>query len=250
MTGAGAPLSLSWLRAPEPHPTSFGPLASAAFPSVLSFTSKTSPPVLTTHPLRPPKPAPGTVVYSRFIPSVGEFLELTHIDAENPVHFEAYSRWQNSDRVNVGWREKGNEEHHRIYIRESLADPHKMGYVVSWNGQLAGYGEANYNKEDGMAAFVGGCEDYDQGTHLLIGEEKFRGRHRFASIMVSMKHMCFLREPRTNTVIGEPRYDLPIIPLLKAYLPQDVVKEVELPHKRAVYFVLKRERFFLEGQFY
>lgn len=125
-----------------------------------------------------------------------------------------------------------------------------MGYVVSWNGQLAGYGEANYNKEDGMAAFVGGCEDYDQGTHLLIGEEKFRGRHRFASIMVSMKHMCFLREPRTNTVIGEPRYDLPIIPLLKAYLPQDVVKEVELPHKRAVYFVLKRERFFLEGQFY
>jgi hypothetical protein len=206
--------------------------------------------VLTTHPLRPAKPAPGSVVYARFIPSVGELLELTHIDASDKTHFDAYTRWQNSDRVNVGWREKGDAEHHRRYLSESLADPHKMGYLVSWNGEPAGYGECNWNQEDGMAAFVGGCGPYDQGTHLLVGEEKFRGRHRFASIMVSMKHLCFLREPRTEVVIGEPRFDLSIIPLLKAYLPQDLVKEVELPHKRAVFFVLRRERFFLEGLFY
>lgn len=246
--GAGAPTSLSWLRTP---PSPFNAhLQSTSFPSVLSFTSRTAPPVLTTHPLRPAKPSPGSVVYARFIPSVGELLELTHIDASNKTHFDAYTRWQNSDRVNVGWREKGDAEHHRRYLSESLADPHKMGYLVSWNGEPAGYGECNWNQEDGMAAFVGGCGPYDQGTHLLVGEEKFRGRHRFASIMVSMKHLCFLREPRTEFVIGEPRFDLSIIPLLKAYLPQDLVKEVELPHKRAVFFVLRRERFFLEGLFY
>lgn len=246
--GAGAPESLSWLRSPRPSASEFGPLSTNVFPNILSFTRKET--VLTTHPLRPPKPAPGTVVYSRFIPAVGELLELIHIDANNPAHFEAYSKWQNSDRVNVGWRERGSDDHHRQYLLKSLADPHMMGYIVAWNGEFAGYGEANYNKENGMAAFVGGCDEFDQGTHLLIGEEKFRGRFRFASIMVSMKHMCFLRDPRTNVVIGEPRYDLPIIPLLKAYLPQDVVKEVELPHKRAVFFVLRRERFFLEGGFY
>jgi len=28
------------------------------------------------------------------------------------------------------------------------------------------------------STYVGGLGDYDQGTHLLIGEDKFRGRHR------------------------------------------------------------------------
>lgn len=39
--------------------------------------------------------------------------------------------------------------------------------------------------------------------------------------MVSLKHLCFLRDARTNTVMGEPRFDLPIIPLLATYLPQE-----------------------------
>ena len=74
-----------------------------------------------------------------------------------------------------------------------------------------------------------------QGTHLLIGEEKYRGKHRFTACMVSLKHACFLRDPRTEVVVGEPRYDLDIIPLLATFLPQEVRKEVELPHKRAVF---------------
>lgn len=53
--------------------------------------------------------------------------------------------------------------------------------------------------------------------------------------MVSLKHACFLRDPRTEVVVGEPRYDLDIIPLLATFLPQEIRKEVELPHKRAVF---------------
>jgi len=248
--GAGAPLGRSWLQTPVPSSTEFGPLQSTAFPLVLSFTRSQDPPVLTTHPLRPPKPVPGSVLYSRYIHGVNSHLTLTHINADDPVHFETYCKWQNSDRVNVGWREKGDEEHHRKYHKARLADPHILGYLVAWDGELAGYGEASFNKEDGMAAFVGGMGDWDQGTHLLVGESKFRGRHRFAASMVSMKHFCFLRESRTQIVIGEPRADLPIIALLKAHLPQDYRKEVELPHKRAVFFVLHRDRFFTDAIFY
>ncbi|CAE6503304.1 unnamed protein product [Rhizoctonia solani] len=236
--GAGAPLSRHWLRTPVPHPS----ISTFPFPFYTSFTR--GPNVLTTHPRRPPKPAPGESLYSRYIFSVGETLEFTHIDASNPEHFEAYARWQNSDRVNIGWRERGPDEKHRAYLADRLADPHIMGFVVKWNGQLAGYGEMAWVKEDPMGTYVGGLGDYDQGTHLLIGEERFRGRHRFTAVMTSMKHMCFLRDPRTEIVVGEPRADLPIVPRLKAFLPQELNREFEFPHKRSVYFVLRRERFF------
>lgn len=222
----------------------------------MAFTRKENPPVLTVHPLRPPKPAPGTIVYSRYIHSVGSHLKLTHIDHHNAEHFSKYCAWQNSDRVNVGWRERGPEEHHRKYLEKCLADPHSISYILSWDGEYAGYGEASWTKEDGAAAFIGASgghsiiDDWTQGTHLLIGEEKFRGRHRFAQAMISMKHFCFLREPRTNTVIGEPRYDLNIISLLAAYLPQDYRKEVELPHKRSVLVRMNFELYpFLMSQY-
>lgn len=237
--GAGAPREWNWLQTPVP--------STGLFPCTQSFTQSVSPPVLTTHPLRPPKPAPGSVLYSRFIFSVGQHLELIHIDGSNPVHFEAYKSWQNSDRVNHGWRERGPDEHHRAYIAAKLADPHAMGVLVAWDGELAGYGEMVWSKEDGMAPFVGNLGDWDQATHLLIGEEKFRGKHRFTACMVSLKHACFLRDPRTDIVLGEPRYDLPIIPLLATFLPQDFRREIELPHKRAVFFVLHRDRFFTDA---
>ncbi|KIY43684.1 hypothetical protein FISHEDRAFT_53213 [Fistulina hepatica ATCC 64428] len=237
--GAGAPPERSWLRSPIP--------ATGTFPFFSSFTRALN--VATTHPLRPPKPAPGSIIYARFIFALGEVLTFTHIDANNPEHFEHYARWQNSERVNVGWRERGPDDKHRAYLADRLADPHTMGFIVAWakvipETEPAGYGEVSWVKEDHMGTFVGGLGDYDQGTHLLVGEERFRGRQRFTAVMTSMKHACFLREPRTEVVVGEPRADLPIIPRLIAYLPLEFNREFELPHKRAVYFVLRRERFF------
>ncbi|KAG8748722.1 hypothetical protein FRC10_000113 [Ceratobasidium sp. 414] len=161
-------------------------------------------------------PAPGESLYFRYIPSVDETLEFVHIDANNPEHFEAYARWQNSDRAWSGRK-----------ASDRLTDPHIMGFVVKWNGELAGYGEMAWVKEDHMGTYVGGLGDYDQVT----------------AVMTSMKHMCFLRDPRTEIVVGEPRADLPIVPRLKAFLPQEFNREFEFPHKRSVYFVL-RERFF------
>ncbi|KAJ8078434.1 Accumulation of dyads protein 2 [Marasmius tenuissimus] len=237
--GAGCPTHLHWLRTPVPFP-GLSPLH--PFPFTQSFTRSEH--VLTTHPLRPPKPAPGSVIYSRYIHQVGQHLTFTHIDASNPEHFATYSKWQNTDRVNVGWREKGPDEKHRTYLADRLADKHIMGFIVAWDGEFAGYGEMSWVKEDPMGTYVGGLGDYDQGTHLLIGEEKFRGRQRFTAVMTAMKHACFLRDPRTEVVVGEPRADLPIVPRLIAYLPQELNREFEFPHKRAVYFALRRERFF------
>ncbi|PWN30901.1 hypothetical protein BDZ90DRAFT_229891 [Jaminaea rosea] len=255
--GAGAPLDLSFLRTPEPQGhQDFGvPLASPSFPSILSFTSSQSPAYCTTHPLRPPKPPVGSLLYARYQPSVSSLFQLYHLNAEDPAHFEAYARWQNSDRVNVGWKERGSDEHHLKTLKGVEEDPHKMSFMFAWDGKVAGYAEASWNMEDPMAPFVrsGGGNyigPWDQGVHMLTGEEWARGRHRFVATTVNLRHFCFLREPRTDVVVSEPRYDLGIVSLHRAYSPVENMGEAELPHKRTNWLRQHKERFYKEAGFW
>lgn len=251
--GAGAPDSQHWLRA-RPEVTSFpgfnGSLG--VFASQLGFTRRGN--VCTVHPVRPPKPEPGTVIYSRFIVELGQQLRIRHIDAENPAHFEAYKRWQNSERVNASWKERGPDEHHRAYLAAQLADPHSMSCVFEWDGELAGYTELGWAKEDNAACFFGSnCDivvgEHDQNSHILVGEEHFRGGKRYQAVATSIKHCCFLRDPRTKQVIAEPQFDLAHVHIQSKYLPQERKKRFHLPHKTAILFALQRDRFFQEAHF-
>lgn len=250
--GAGAPDNQHWLRSrPEASFPGFnGRLG--VFANQLGFTRKGN--VCTTHPVRPPKPKPGSVIYSRFIVELGQQFEIHHIDASNPAHFSAYARWQNSDRVNAGWKERGPDEKHRAYLAAQLADPHTMSCVFLWDGELAGYTEIGWVKEDNAACFFGGqCNitvgEHDQNSHIFVGEEHFRGGKRYQAVATSIKHTCFLRDPRTKQVVAEPRYDLNHVAIQNKYLPQEKKKRFDLPHKTAMLFALQRERFFQEGHF-
>lgn len=251
--GAGAPDSLHWLQS-RPEVTNFpgfnGTLG--VFANQMGFTRKGN--VCTVHPLRPAKPAPGTVIYSRYILELGQQLRILHIDAANPVHFETYKRWQNSDRVNASWQERGPDEHHRNYLAGQLADPHTMSCVFEWDGELAGYTELGYVKEDNAACFFGSnCNivvgEHDQNSHIIQGEEHFRGGKRYQAVATSIKHCCFLRDPRTKQVVAEPRYDLAHVQIQNRFLPQEKKKRFHLPHKTAMLFALQRERFFQEAHF-
>ncbi|KAI6778379.1 uncharacterized protein J7T54_000497 [Emericellopsis cladophorae] len=251
--GAGAPDSQSWLQL-RPEITLFPGFNGTAgsFASQMGFTRKGN--VCTVHPVRPPKPAPGTVVYSRFIVELGQQLQIIHIDASNPLHFQTYARWQNSDRVNLGWKERGPDEHHRKYLASQLADPHTMSCVFAWDGELAGYTEIGFAKEDNVACFVGSnCNivlgEHDQNSHILVGEEHFRGGKRYQAVSTSIKHCCFLRDPRTKQVVAEPRHDLSNVKIQERFMPQEKKRRFHLPHKTAVLFALQRDRFFQEGHF-
>ncbi|TPX09117.1 uncharacterized protein E0L32_001620 [Thyridium curvatum] len=250
--GAGQPVSQSWVRC-RPETTQFpGFNVTGDFPSQLGFTRKGN--VCTVHPVRPPKPIPGTLLYSRYIVEVGQQLQIHHIDASNPLHFEKYMQWQNSDRVNAGWRERGPPEHHREYLAQQLADPHTMSCVFSWDGELAGYMEIGFVKEDNVACFIGSnCNiivgEHDQNTHFLVGEEKFRGGKRYQAANSSMKHLAFLRDPRTKQIIGEPEYGKTNLQIQERFIPMEKKKRFHLPHKTSMLIALQRDRFFQEGHF-
>ncbi|KAH7890306.1 acyl-CoA N-acyltransferase [Phlebopus sp. FC_14] len=242
---------------PSPYPSPW------PFPSVQSFTR--TPLVITAHPLRPPKPHPGQVLYRRFCPTVGQVLELTYFDLDGAgwatastgdtgttqpsrttsAHLSAFHKWHNDERVNKGWNERGTLDHHRAYVQRAIRDPAVLPVMMSWDGELMGYVEIVWLKENHAATFVPqGVGEWDRGIHVLTGEEKFRGWERAQAWLRSLHHYIFLADPRTSRVFGEPKADNAAIVQVSLDATMHIETIFDFPYKRSVLTCMPRERFF------
>jgi len=228
-------------------PSSISTFTVAPFPSVQSFTR--TPTVIAAHPLRPPKPNPGEVLFRRYCPSIGETLEFTYFDpgseSNTSDHLAAFHRWHNSERVNAGWGERGSLENHRAYVKDVINDPAVLPVIMSWNGEYMGYAEITYLKENHVAAYIpGGPGDWDRGLHILVGEDKFRGPHRSKLWHCALIHYCFLADPRTENVMSEPKATNTAILNLELNSGMHFVTMFDFPYKRSMLSCTTRERFF------
>ena len=199
------------------------------------------------HPIRPKPPAQGETFYTRYIPSLdqylsfrtasmssksptyrgpvagasktflpphsgvnplGDLLSLNHMYI-HPCDTDLLHTWMNDPRVAAAWGVSGPPEVQKKFLHEGLNNKHSFPVIGCWDGKPFGYFEIYWVKEDVLGRRLNSKDvsDFDRGLHALVGEQEFRGPHRVRIWTSALIHYCWLADSRTEKVLMEPRAD-------------------------------------------
>ncbi|QKX53432.1 uncharacterized protein TRUGW13939_00511 [Talaromyces rugulosus] len=217
------------------------------------------------HPLRPRPPHQGETFYSRYIPSVGQYLSFRvpvlspgkHLPLSSfssltvsrihnpsppgPSDLDFLHKWMNDPRVNNSWSEAGPRERQENLLIDGLSSRHSFPVIGCWDGKPFGYFEIYWVKEDRLGRNLGRVGNYDRGLHLLVGEQEFRGPHRVPIWLNALVHYCWLADARTDAVLLEPRVDNQRIITYLTNVGFYKEGEVAFPHKQSAVMRINRD---------
>ena len=193
------------------------------------------------HPRRPPTPT--GLLYRRHCPSIDRAFSLHAFDPDRD--FDRFCRWMNDPVVARFWEQDWPRARLRERIDELLADPHVIPAIGWFDDEPFAYYEIYWAKEDRLGAHYA-AGDYDRGFHMAVGEPEVRHRGWGRQWFLAMAHYCFLDDPRTQQLVGEPRIDQGRVRSWATTTAWEERGEIQFPHKRAMLMVLTRERFFAD----
>ncbi|KAJ5707240.1 hypothetical protein N7488_007041 [Penicillium malachiteum] len=103
--------------------------------------------------------APGSVVYSRYIPTLDKTFSLLVLDHQDPTHVEFYHQTKKSSSTHAEIYGDSLEEDYE-YLRRQSEEPHKIASLGQFDGTLFGCFEVFWAKEDSLGV-VTDAGDFD-----------------------------------------------------------------------------------------
>jgi hypothetical protein len=166
--GAGSPFGTRPVWLPEVPSATVYPLSSYPPLPLLSTQTTTFPSgrVHMRHPVRPQKPPPGSVIYSRYIPHLKEHFSMVALDVNNSTHVDLYHRWQNDPRVARGWNESGSLEQHIKSLMEMHHDPHQLAVLAKFDGTFFAYFDLYCKMNTGVLSINTPMTDDHRGSGM------------------------------------------------------------------------------------
>ncbi|CAH0015194.1 unnamed protein product [Clonostachys rhizophaga] len=208
------------------------------------------------HPLRPKPPRMGEVFYSRYLPSVGQYLSFrVASNSPKPVpylgpvgqkaaenqHLTTLSdtsllqMWMSNSRVSAFWG-----QYHQNFLTDAFQSRHSFPVIGMWDGVPFGYFEIYWVKEDILGRQLGNeSQDWDRGLHVLVGEEWARGR--VPTWLNGLVHWCLTADYRTMNICLEPRVDNERFIERLQQNGFSRQRQVSFPHKQSWYVKLSRD---------
>ena len=153
------------------------------------------------HPIRPKPPAQGQTIYTRYIPSVGQYLSFRTASMSSkspafrgptsggsggtpnflppnssvnpstlpslgninlcPCDTDLLHDWMNQLRVSAFWGEQGPISKQEAFLEKGLNDKHSFPVIGCWDGRPFGYFEIYWVKEDQLGRHLTGSDVND-----------------------------------------------------------------------------------------
>lgn len=189
-----------------------------------------------THPQRPAHPQ--GVFYRRFNYELGQEFSFKLACPEQDL--TVFHQWMNQPRVASFWELNKSELELKEYLSKALEDPHQFPVIAMLDGIALGYFEFYWALEDRLGVHYE-AQHYDRGVHLLIGNDNYLGSQYWRAWGHALSHYCFLADPRTERLVGEPRVDNARLIKIWEYFGYRKIKEFDFPHKRSSLVMLTRE---------
>lgn len=210
-------------------------------------------------PIRPPAPAPGTVVYSRWIPHLGNGgrggaqLALRVLDAADPKQVALYSRWHRHGTPDThaeylrGLQQQQQQQHHSSGSTGAGAS---IPLLATLDGRPAACFEPYWVRdrvEDEIGAHFDAAP-FDRGCGVLFpfspSPSSSPSPEEVAALWGGAVHYLFLDEPRTMRVYGAPAYVDGMAVGFEGRFPFSVARRVESVLAEETLAVCGRELFF------
>ncbi|WP_218668148.1 GNAT family N-acetyltransferase [Vreelandella utahensis] len=193
------------------------------------------------HPRRPT--LPDTILYRRYHPGLDRVLELRPATVEEDG--ERFHRWQNLPRVARFWEYPFSRERLDAMLDERRAAANSFPLILEADGDPVGYFETYFVTEDRLGPYCS-AGPFDQGVHVLIGEDRYCGDGQTPVWLNTISHYLFLTDPRTTTLYGEPDAGNKAMLRQLQHLTWSKCYEFDFPHKRAALVATERDAFFRE----